>query len=477
MRERLYLNRFGSGFSQSALAQLRAAGSPEAWLAAQMTPSSVTEDPKVQQIDTWFSALTQTPAQKYATNAAGTKNKGSFGLDLGNWSLMRRIYAKRSLLETMTEFWSNTLHIAVNHDFAWVYRFDYDKTIRQNALGTFEDLLRDCSLHPAMRTYLDNWKSVKGAPNENQGRELLELHTVGIDAGYTENMVKDSAKILSGYTVDYGTGKSFAAVYDSSKHTTGAVSVLGFSSANSSADGQAVTVAYLSYLAHHPATARRIATKLATFFVSDKPSANLIDQLTNVYLSSGTDIKAVLTALSQHPEFLTSEGQKVRTPYADLVSTARALGIGVATPKSASSWANMAQTIHYAMNLYSWPRPDGAPLDNASWSSVSRVFGSCFMHYQLATAWWPRAEAVYRTPASWLPVASLRFDAYVDHLYRLWFGKAAESRHVEAAAQAVSKPGAVISAATIITSKHALAGSLWARLAIALLDSPDGMTT
>ena len=80
-----------------------------------------------------------------------------------------------------------------------------------------------------MRVYLDNWKSVKNAPNENQGRELLELHTVGRDAGYTEDMVKDSAKILSGYTVDWGTGKTFDAVYDPTKHTTGPVTVLGFS--------------------------------------------------------------------------------------------------------------------------------------------------------------------------------------------------------------------------------------------------------
>src|SRR6195952_3339304 len=155
--------------------------------------------------------------------------------------------SERSVLETMTDFWSSHLHIPIGHDYAWVYRFDYDATIRQHALGTFEDLLVACSLHPAMRVYLDNWKSVRNAPNENQGRELLELHTVGRDAGYTEDMVKSSAKILSGYAVDWGTGKTFTPLYDPAKHTTGAVSVLGFSHANTSTDGQAVATAYLKY--------------------------------------------------------------------------------------------------------------------------------------------------------------------------------------------------------------------------------------
>src|SRR6195952_1809614 len=105
--------------------------------------------------------------------------------------------SERSVLETMTDFWSSHLHIPIGHDYAWVYRFDYDAAIRQHALGSFEDLLVACSLHPAMRTYLGNWQSVKNKPNENQGRELLELHTLGREAGYTEQMVKDSAKILS----------------------------------------------------------------------------------------------------------------------------------------------------------------------------------------------------------------------------------------------------------------------------------------
>jgi uncharacterized protein (DUF1800 family) len=478
-RERLYLNRFGTGFTQKALATLRAAGSPEAWLEVQLKPATVPESSKVAEVNSWFTSLKQSPAQKYAVNQAQTKNKGSYGRDLGNWSLLRRIYSERSVLETMTDFWTSHLHIPLNHDLAWVHRFDYDATIRTHALGKFDDLLRECSLHPAMRVYLDNWKSVRGATNENQGREVLELHTVGREAGYTEAMVKDSAKILSGYTVDWGTGKTFNAYYDANRHSTGAVRVLGFSHPNTAADGQAVTEAYLSYLAHHPSTARRIARKLAVQFVSDSPSESLIDHLAGVYSSSGTDISAVLTALSQHPEFLTSEGQKVRTPYADLVATARVLNIDVLAPSSSSSWANAVYNIHGAMQLFTWPRPDGPPLENAAWSTPSRMFGSYVMHRAMSGGSWPSQDVVYRTAASWLPAPSVTFDAYVDHLSRMWCGRPAGARQLKAALQAVSgsTSSTRMTPTTVLTTKHPLAGYLFFRLALALLDTPEHMTT
>jgi hypothetical protein len=476
-RERLFLNRFGTGFTQNALARLRALGSPDAWLAAQLAPSGVPESGTVSQVDAWFAPLFASASQKYGADQTGTKPAWTYGRDLGNWTMLRRIYSERSVLETMTDFWSNHLHVSTGHDRAWTYRFDYDATIRSHALGTFEDLLRECSLHPAMRLFLDNWLSVKGAPNENQGRELLELHTVGHDAGYTEAMVKDSAKILSGYTLDWGS--AMTARYDPTKHTTGAVNVLGFSAANTSSDGQAVTVAYLKYLAHHPATARRIATKLATYFVSDSPSDGLIDTLAAVYTSSGTDISAVLSALSQQPEFLTSEGRKVRTPYADVVAAARILDIQAHSPTSSSSWANALNYMHGAAQLFSWPRPDGAPITNAPWSAASRLFASYVMHQNFSGGWWPTEAVTYRAYGSWLPAPQVRFDRYVDHLCRLWFGKAADARLLLAANQAVTRPEAwaVITPSTVVDKNHQLAGWGFPRLVMALLDTPDHMTT
>jgi hypothetical protein len=475
-RERLYLNRFGTGFTQTALKQLRAAGTPEAWLEQQMDPSSVTEAAKVADVDAWFSYLWSPVTTKASTNTDGSMPAWKYGHNLGNWSILRRIYSRRTVLETMTDFWSTNLHVPVGHDKAWIYRADYDDTIRKNAFGTFEDILVALSLHPAMRLYLDNWSSVKNKPNENQGRELLELHTVGRGAGYTEAEVKDSAKILSGYTVDWG--KTYVAKYDTARHTTGAVSVLGFSDANSAADGQAVTLAYLKYLAHHPATASNLCRKLATYFVSDAPSDDLVASLAQVYLDSGTDMKAVLRALAVHPEFLTSSGQKVRTPVADMVATARVLDIDVQPPGPDGAYAYHANWTHGGPGLFTWPRPDGPPVVGQMWSSASRVFASYDMHLNHAGGWWPKA-VTYRSAPSWLPASSIRFDDYVEHLSRTWLGKSADSRIQKAATSAVTGPEqwAVITASSTITKTHNLGSWLFPRLVIALLDSPDHMTT
>src|SRR5680860_88397 len=424
-RERLHLNRFGTGFTQGALTRLRTAGTPESWLSKQLSPNTVPESAKIAGIDGWFADLRRTPAEKSATSMGSGKKGWQYGHDLGNWSILRRVYSERSVLETMVEFWTTVLHIPIGHDRAWVYQYDYDATIRQYAFGRFEDLLTACSLHPAMRVYLDNYRSVRGKPNENQGRELLELHTVGRTGGYTEAMVKSSAVLLSGYTVDWG--KTFDAKYDSAAHTTGPVKVLDFTHANASADGQAATLAYLKYLANHPATARNLVTKLATFFVSDTPSSGLVDSLAQVYLSSGTSIKAVLVELATSPEFLTSEGLKVATPVQDLVATARALDVQVQAPKDNNSWVNHANYIHGADRLFSWPRPDGPPITGRPWSSASRLFASYNMHHLQAGGWYPR-EATYRTGASWLPTTTLRFDAFVNHLCHSWLGRPSDVR-------------------------------------------------
>ena len=297
----------------------------------------------------------------------------------------------------MTDFWSTNLHIPVGHDRAWLYRADYDATIRQHAFGTFEDLLVALSLHPAMRVYLDNWSSVKNKPNENQGRELLELHTVGRGAGYTEAMVKSSAKILSGYTVDWG--KTYDGEVRRQPSTPPEPSTCSASATpNAAADGQAVTVAYLKYLAHHPSTASNLCRKLATYFVSDSPSDGLVARLAQVYLDSGTDMKAVLRALAAHPEFLTSQGQKVRTPVADMVATARVLDRRRAGRPGRRRLRLQRQLGQRRTALFSWPRPDGPPVVGRMWSSASRVFASFDMHLNHAGGWWPKG-ATYRSAA------------------------------------------------------------------------------
>ena len=154
---------------------------------------------------TWFPRLADSPGRRVAARD-DTRSYAAweYARDLGNYTTLRRMYSSARCSRRWSTSGTTTCTCRSTPTAPGCMRWDYDQTIRKHALGRFEDLLVACSLHPAMLLYLDNAKSVRGAPNENQGRELLELHTLGRTSGYTEQMVKDSAKILSGWTVDEG---------------------------------------------------------------------------------------------------------------------------------------------------------------------------------------------------------------------------------------------------------------------------------
>lgn len=469
-RQALHLmNRMGCGWSPATWRQMRRAGGPEKWFAQQLRPGRIRESPRARAVDGWFPQRRDTPGQRWANHTSGRIEGWEYARDLGNYTMLKRMYSQRPVLETMVGFWADHFHVPANGDLAWVLRDDYDRTLRRHALGRFDRLLEEVTLHPAMLVFLDNHRSTRAAPNENHGRELLELHTVGRSSGYTEAMVKDSARILSGYTVDvHG---SWRGLYDPDRHALGAVRVLGFRHANSGPDGRAVTKAYLRYLAHHPATARTIARKLATRFVSDRPSARLVDHLARVFLRSGTSIRATLRALVRHKEFRRSAGQKVRTPADDLVQSVRVLGVRVRRPRSKSSFAIEMAYAHGGDGLFQWPRPDGAPQHDEAWSSASRMLASFRMHYNLAGGWWPDGAVAYRRPRAWLPRRRIRLDQYVDHLCRVVLGRKSTPVLLKAAVQATGcRPGEVV------TRSHPLADWLFVRLMAVLLDSPEHMS-
>ena len=459
------MNRLGCGWSVETWEQMRAAGGPTAWFDQQLDSDSVPEDPKVGYLDGWFPELFEPPAVKFTHSKVGY----SYAEKLSSWTMLRRIHSHRQVHETMVDFWSNHLHVSAVGGTAWVQRFHYDQTVRQHALGRFEDLLVACTLHPAMLIYLDNFRSVKDAPNENHGRELLELHTVGRASGYTEQMVKDSAVILSGYRVDFrGTWEQR---YNPKQHTTGPVQVLGFSHPNADPDGSRMTVDYLRYLAHHPATARTIATKLVIRFVGDYPPAALVDRLAQVYLESGTDIRPVLRALVASAEFQQSAGQKVRPPVDDLVATCRALRVRALRPTGGSSFAHRIANLHRGLPLFQWPRPDGAPERNDDWASAARMLSSFRMHWDLASGEHPSRDVLYRKPQRWLPQRSLRLDRYVDHLSRMLLGRRSTRIQLKAVCQATGyKPD------EIVHRHHELARGQFVRVAAVLLDSPAHLT-
>jgi uncharacterized protein (DUF1800 family) len=469
-RSRHILNRFTGGWKPALAAEVKTAGGIDRWFARQLAPTAIS-DAFYTGSAAWWPSNTATATELWARDRAGTERLWVANANYERWSMLRRIFSQRQVVETMANFWEHHLHAPGEADGVALFRADYGRMLRRNALGRFDTLLQQAITHPAMGVYLGNAVSTKRAPNENLGRELLELHTVGRAAGYTEADVKSSARILTGYRVDQW--KTWDVYYDPNSHWTGPVTVLGFSHANANADGRAVTEAYLRYLAHHPSTARTIARKLAVRFVSDAPSDGLVAHLAQVYLANGTAIVPVLKALVASTEFARSSGAKMRTPDEDLVATYRALGVRVGRPTTGESTANamLWQTQGIGMRPFGWTRPDGRPDRADAWSSVSRMLNSFDVHQTMSGGWWPKKDAVYLRPVQWLPQSRVRFDRLVNHMSRKILGRTASALLQSAASQATG-----YGAATVITRDHPLVRWQMPRLITVFLDSPTHFT-
>jgi len=464
------LSRFSYGVTPGLVRDAKRAGGALNWFEQQLNPQAI-DDPFANGLDSWWPSLSRSPQQAWKMHIAETYPGHRAMFDMSRWALLRRAYSRRQVQEVMSEFWLNFLHVPALSGPHFTWRIDYEKTIRARALGSFTDLLTASITHPAMLIYLDGATSTAKEPNENLGRELLELHTVGRDGGYTEAHVKDSARILTGWHVDVR--DTWQPSYVHADHATGPVTVMGFTEANASSDGRALTHRYLSYLANHPATAQQIAHRLAVSFVSDNPPADLVDHLAKVYLDNDTQIKAVLRALVRHPAFNAAVGAKIRTPSQDVIATYRVLGIQVSRPRADDSAANriLWDTQRVGQRVYAWPRPDGEPLVNDAWTGTSRILGSFFLHKILSSGRYPNQDIRYRRPVAWLPQRKMRFDQFVDHLSRQVLGRPSTDLLLKAACQMTG-----IRPRERITKRHSLFGYKMPHLLPVLLDTPAHMT-
>ena len=464
---RHFAQRFSGGITPALTTAITNAGGGRAWFMDQLFPAKVA-DPGGLRVDGWFPSLARTPRELFERQLDETQGAWEVMYDLSRWTMTRRMFSSRQLNEVMVDFWSNLLHVPLMDDDAMFYRVSYDKMIRTYALTRFDLLLQHSTVHPAMGLFLDNAVSTKDAPNENLGRELLELHTVGIDAGYSELDVLRSAKMLTGYRVDLW-WPSFRQFYDPTVHHTGFLRIMGHSSANASTDGRAATQAYLKYLAHHPATANRLARRLCVKFVSDQPSAGLVSAVASAYLNNDTAIRPTLLAMIDHPEFAASAGDKVRSPAEDYVATIRSLGIQMTKPVSDESFGNAMYWQYHDMGQapYEWPAPNGFPEDNQSWTSAGRILTSFANHRDLAAGWWPTEQVTYRPTAAWLPALPATVDVVIDHIGRQILGQPPGPLVKQGVAKVIGR-----------TLSHQLtadeAGQYWTVIAIisSLLDSP-----
>ncbi len=370
------VRRFTYGFNSRLETDVLRFRNVDAWFESQLSAGA---DAAADVALGWYPHLSDSPSKAWDHAKAGTYRGYQYGNDLAGYTLARRIRATNQVHEMMVDFWSNLLHVPVGEDSSFPWRMDYDRVIRKHALTSFSALLKAAIVHPAMSGFLSNHRNTKTQINENLGRELLELHTVGRTAGYSEDDVKASAQLLTGFTVAVANG--YAAAYDSSRHHVGPVTVMGRTFANASGDGRAELANYLDWLAKHDATATRIARRLCTRFVSDDPPQSVVDAVKATYLSSGTDVKACLRTLVSHAAFKAAALQKARTPIEDVIAAERACDI---VPTGAGPDSRMSTVSWFCswtgQSPYSWPRPDGFPERSATYLSPARLLRAWTIH-------------------------------------------------------------------------------------------------
>ncbi len=433
-RTRHLADRFTYGVDPGTAADISSYADSDAWFDAQLRQAAP-EEPRALLVPAWFPQLRNPPALTAQLHNQGTRSSYQAGLELIAQTFARRILSRHQVQESMVDFWSNLLYIPANDARSFPWRPDYDaRVIRPHALGSYRQLLRAAVIHPAMAGYLSNDLNAKGALNENLGRELLELYTVG--NRYRERDVRHAAKMLTGFTVNVFT--DFDARYDPARHVTGPIKVLEFTHPNRDPDGRKALGQMLDYLALRPATAERIAHRLCVRFVRDDPPARLVKAMAETYLATRSDIKATLRTLVRSDEFQRNRRGKTYTPSDDVVRAARVLGLrptgGTLSAPFIYDLVGLAEDMGQVP--FRWPRPDGWPETTAEYLSAARVLRGWHHHFRLAATVGDLAHEVEapdkasELPARW----PQKLSDLVDHQSRRLIGRPASDEVVAAVA-------------------------------------------
>jgi len=282
--------------------------------------------------------------------------------DVSAQRILRAAESERQLNEVMVDFWMNHFNVFAGKGLDRFLVASYERdAIRPRVWGRFEDLLMATAKSPAMLFYLDNVRSRSGALNENYARELMELHTIGVDAGYTQIDVTELARVFTGWSMDRR-GKGMVEFrFRKFAHDRGTKTVLGVKLSGGGIDeGERM----IRFLARHPATAKHIATKLCIRLVSDKPSTALVERVANRFHDTNGDLRATVKAVIDSPEFWSARGAKVKSPFEYTVSAIRASGAKIDDPiPLARELRKMGEGLYFAQP------PTGYPDDAESWST------------------------------------------------------------------------------------------------------------
>ena len=350
------LSRAGYGPWPGELEHVRSIGA-DRWIEQQLEPQSIDDTPCDLRARRFWE-LEQGPGECYEFS------KETLREEMARQALLRAVYSKRQLFEVMVSFWTDHLNINIEKgECIYLKPTDDRAVIRRHALGRFKDLIRASATSGAMLVYLDGNQNKRATPqdipNENYGRELLELHTLGVHGGYTQQDVYEAARCLTGWRVRTGFRRG-TVYFDQKLHDAGEKRLLGH--VIPAGQGAKDVDQVVDIVCAHPSTARHVATKLVRRLVSDDPPPRLVEQVAGVFRSTEGDIKSLVRTILRSDEFRQSAGTRFKPPFRFVVSALRAVG--------ADTHAH-APLIEYlsrmGQGVFQYPTPDGYPDQASPW--------------------------------------------------------------------------------------------------------------
>jgi uncharacterized protein (DUF1800 family) len=317
---------------------------------------------------------------KKSAQQAYQQDMNRLARDAATQTLLNALYSPNQLQEQLTWFWFNHFNVHQYKRDLRVMVGDYEGVLRSRALGRFGDLLIASATHPAMIRYLDNEQNAANRINENYAREVMELHTLGVDGGYSQKDVQELARVLTGLGTNF-TDKTptlkpaqqalyvrqGATEFNPARHDMGEKTVLGQRVAGRGWDE---IIEQLNRLARHPATARHVSRQLAVYFVADQPPPALVDRMSRAYGASDGDIAVTMQAMFDAPEFSPTLSRKFKDPAHYVVSAVRLAydGKPIVNTGPMLGWLN-----RMGEGLYNRQTPDGYPMEEAGWASSGQM--------------------------------------------------------------------------------------------------------
>lgn len=389
--QRHILQRLSYGITREQIEQVNEQGI-EAYIQSQLNPEQLPESPYVEQYQSELELINQPVVKTQSLHAKYRQQLRTPNISIAEHQridkitrnlnlqsrkeamrlrLVKAIYSPRQLEELMVDFWFNHFNVFANKGVISLWVADYEKQIRSHALGNFRDLLEVTASHPAMLIYLDNERNTASnrpgssldSLNENYARELMELHTMGVDGGYTHEDIVALSRIFTGWGVDYENkiGNEHGFFFYENLHDPSSKVFLGHQiTTKGIEEGREA----LDVLTAHPATAKFISYKLAQYFLVDKPPSSLVDSLAKEFLASNGNIKSVLDTLIHSSEFNDSQyyGKKFKNPYQYLISLVRMSEI-----KQPNYEALTFMLSNLAMPMYMCDAPTGYKNTEEAW--------------------------------------------------------------------------------------------------------------